>query len=546
MHKTIQMFQLMKLMKGSRLKMLLAITFGTIANLSSTLLIVIASLVLVQYLGLLDIIDQNHISLYLLMFVFGRILFKYLEQWFNHDIAFKVLADLRDVIFAKMRELTPAKMMHHEKGDLVALVTSDVESLEVFYAHTISPVGIYLLYSILAMIFVGFIHLYLMIFIAISYIVIGVILPIYNNKMTSNLGELSKAKNATLNTLMINNLEGVREINQYQQENKAYQYFKMQNDLYQETQKKLTNKFGKTQFLSQFLVSVFMLSYVVLAIHLNINKGLLFLSIMFYISSFGPALALANVSQNLSYTFASGRRLLKLLDENPTVNETLGHMDMIGKRLDVKNINFAYDKNHVIKNLSLKVEKPQLIGIMGPSGCGKSTLLHLLMHYFEVNQGIITFDDIYIKNIKIDSLREHVSIVSQNTYLFDTTIKENIRLANVQADEKQIEQVIMDASLELWIDSLSQGINSMVGDLGSQISSGERQRIGLARALLRDTPILLLDEFTSNLDALNEGIILNKLATIKDKIVIIVSHRESTLNICDTTYYFKKGSLFKK
>ncbi len=545
MLRTFEMLQLLKLMKGSRLKMLLAITFGTIANLSSTLLIVTASLSLVQFLGLLDIIAQNHIPFYLLALVFVRIIFKYLEQWFNHDIAFKVLADLRDVIFEKMRKLTPAKMMHQEKGDLVALVTSDVESLEVFYAHTISPIGIYVLYSALSMIFVGFISIYLMIFMGISYLVVGIMLPIYNNKATTNLGELSKAKNATLNTLMIENLEGVREINQYQQEKKAYQTFKIQNDIFQETQKKLTDKFGKTQFLSQFVVSMFMLSYIVIAIHLNINQGLLFLSIMFYISSFGPALALANVSQNLSYTFASGQRLLKLLDEKPIINETSGHMDMIGKSLNVKDVNFTYDKKPVIKNLSLKVEKPKIVGIMGPSGCGKSTLLHLIMHYFKVDQGVITFDDIHIKDVKIDSLRQHVSIVSQDTYLFDTTIKENIRLANIHADEKQINQVILDASLEPWIDSLSQGMNSRVGALGGQVSSGERQRIGLARALIRDTPILLLDEFTSNLDALNEGIILKKLATIEDKIIIIVSHKKSTLNICDEIYYFKQGALQK-
>ncbi len=545
MRRIFEILQLLKLMKGSRLKMFLAITFGTIANLSSTLLIVIAGLSLVQFLGLLDIVAENHIPLYLLMLVFIRIIFKYLEQWFNHDIAFKVLADLRDVIFAKMRELTPAKMIHHEKGDLVALVTSDVESLEVFYAHTISPIGIYLLYSVLAMIFVGFIHLYLMIFIGISYVVVGIMLPIYNNKMTTDLGELSKAKNAKLNTLMVENLEGVREINQYQQEKRRYQTFEIQNDMFQKTQEKLTNKFGKTQFLSQFVVSMFMLSFVVFAVHLQINQGLLFLSIMFYISSFGPALALANVSQNLSYTFASGRRLLTLLDEKPIIDETLGHMDMVGKKIDVRDINFAYDKDPVIKNLSLKVEKAKLIGIMGPSGCGKSTLLHLLMHYFKVDQGIIAFDDTQIEDVSIDSLRQYVAIVSQDTYLFDTTIKENIRLANTHADEKQIDQVIINASLKQWTDSLSQGVDSMVGDLGGQISSGERQRIGLARALLRDTPILLLDEFTSNLDALNEGIILKKLATIRDKIMIIVSHKKSTLNICDEIYYFKQGALQK-
>lgn len=527
--------------------MLLAIINGTLGFLCAMGVTIFGSIGVAKFLG--ETINMSYgliISLTIGCGVFRGAL-RYLEQYSNHFIAFKLLAALRDKIFKALRALAPAKLEGREKGGIISMITSDIETLEVFYAHTISPICIALIVETLVLLYVGFISsFYLSLAALVSYIIIGIILPIISSKLLSDTGVRYRKSFASFNSYYLDSIKGVNDIvlnNAMKVRNKEVN--SKSDELLAET-KKLKHKSGITEAISYAFVSLSLIGVLILGLYLSdkniITIPKMIMGLVAIFGSYGPVIALSALPQNLTQTFASGDRVLDLLEEKPVVREIKDGKNFSFLDLKVNNLSFKYDEASVLNNVNLEVKRGQIVALVGPSGCGKSTLLKLLLRFYETNSGDILYNNISINDINTSSLLDNVTLVSQQTYLFDDTIKENIKIAKYDATDEEIIEAAKKASIHEFIESLPDKYDTKVGQLGDNLSAGEKQRIGLARAFLSNAPLILLDEPTSNVDSINEGIILKSLKDQKEnKSIILVSHRESTTAIADRIYRIKDG-----
>lgn len=530
--------------------MLLAVINGTLGFLCAMGVTVFASLGVAKYLG--EVIALSYGWIIALTIGCGvlRGALRYLEQYSNHFIAFKLLAALRDKIFAQLRILAPAKLEGKQKGGIIAMITSDIETLEVFYAHTISPICIALIVSILVLVYVSLLSTPILALVALCfYIIIGIILPLISSKLLKNSGVKYRAIFSSFNAYYLDSIKGVKDIvlnNAIDARKKEVN--RKSDELLSET-KKIKHKSGTAQAFSEAFVSIAILSTLLVGVILvkndTISIGKMIIGIIAIFGSFGPVIALAALPQNLTQTFASGDRVLNLLEEKPVVEEVKDKEDFDYQKLDVNHLKFSYDQNKlVLDDISINAKKGEIIGIVGASGCGKSTLMKLLLRFWSKNSGEILYNDIDIENINTASLLNNVTMVSQTTYLFDDTIKENLKIAKSDATDEEIIEACKMASIHDFISKLPDGYDTKVGTLGDNLSAGEKQRIGLARCFLRDAELILLDEPTSNVDSINEGIILKSLALQKRKrSIILVSHRESTMAIADRIYRIEDGKI---
>ena len=474
---------------------------------------------------------------------------RYFEQYSNHFIAFKLLAILRDKIFGALRILCPAKLETKQKGNLIAMITSDTEALEVFYAHTISPICIAIAVSLGVFLFVGFVSNWILAAIAlIGYIVIGLILPPITSKLLKDSGVAYRREFASFNAYFLDSIKGIKDIvlnnNDKEREEEVNKKSTTLLDLLKVSRHKSTIAACLTEALVSLFIVITLIVGIVLVYNGSLSIGLMIVGIVAIFGSFGPVIAISNLPSNLTQTFAAGDRILNLLEEKPVVEEIANGKDFEYNHLDVDNLSFKYDDSNeeVLKNIKLHAEKGEIIGIVGESGCGKSTLLKLLLRFWERESGDLKYNDIDIKNINTSSLLDNVTMVSQSTYLFDETIEENLRIANRDATQEEIEEACKKASIHNFIMTLPEGYKTRVGELGDNLSAGEKQRLGLARAFLRGSELILLDEPTSNVDSINEGIILKCLAEQKrKKSIILVSHRESTMMLADRIYKMENG-----
>lgn len=527
--------------------MLLAIINGTLGFLCAMGVTIFGSIGVAKFLG--ETINMSYGLIISLTIGCGvlRGALRYLEQYSNHFIAFKLLAALRDKIFKALRVLAPAKLEGRKKGGIISMITSDIETLEVFYAHTISPICIALIVETLVLLYVGFISsFYLSLAALVSYIIIGIILPIISSKLLSDTGVRYRKSFASFNSYYLDSIKGVNDIvlnNAMKVRNKEVN--SKSDELLAET-KKLKHKSGITEAISYAFVSLSLIGVLILGLYLSdkniitIPKMIMGLAAIF--GSYGPVIALSALPQNLTQTFASGDRVLDLLEEKPVVREIKDGKNFSFLDLKVNNLSFKYDEASVLNNVNLEVKRGQIVALVGPSGCGKSTLLKLLLRFYETNSGDILYNNISINDINTSSLLDNVTLVSQQTYLFDDTIKENIKIAKYDATDEEIIEAAKKASIHEFIESLPDKYDTKVGQLGDNLSAGEKQRIGLARAFLSNAPLILLDEPTSNVDSINEGIILKSLKDQKEnKSIILVSHRESTTAIADRIYRIKDG-----
>lgn len=527
--------------------MLLAIINGTLGFLCAMGVTIFGSIGVAKFLG--ETINMSYgliISLTIGCGVLRGVL-RYLEQYSNHFIAFKLLAALRDKIFKALRALAPAKLEGREKGGIISMITSDIETLEVFYAHTISPICIALIVETLVLLYVGFISsFYLSLAALVSYIIIGIILPIISSKLLSDTGVRYRKSFASFNSYYLDSIKGVNDIvlnNAMKVRNKEVN--SKSDELLAET-KKLKHKSGITEAISYAFVSLSLIGVLILGLYLSdkniITIPKMIMGLVAIFGSYGPVIALSALPQNLTQTFASGDRVLDLLEEKPVVREIKDGKNFSFLDLKVNNLSFKYDEASVLNNVNLEVKRGQIVALVGPSGCGKSTLLKLLLRFYETNSGDILYNNISINDINTSSLLDNVTLVSQQTYLFDDTIKENIKIAKYDATDEEIIEAAKKASIHEFIESLPDKYDTKVGQLGDNLSAGEKQRIGLARAFLSNAPLILLDEPTSNVDSINEGIILKSLKDQKEnKSIILVSHRESTTAIADRIYRIKDG-----
>lgn len=519
--------------------MLLAIILGAAGYLCAISLTILGVKAMVEGSG----------KLFALMMIFAvmRGVLHYIEQYCNHFIAFKLLAIIRNKVFSALRRLCPAKLEKRDKGNLISVITTDIELLEVFYAHTISPIVIAFITSLIMTIFIGYHNIYAGILALAGYITVGVIIPVINGKRGGNTGLLYRNQFGDLNSYMLDCLRGLDETIQYNQGDNREEKLVNESDKLGGYQKKLNGFEGTQRAITNIAILAFSFGMVLLTAYLWKEKQIEFeqmiICIVSMMGSFGPVVALSNLSNNLNQTLASGERVLALLEEEPVVYEIERSSEAVCDNIsnenaidsiEVKNISFAYESRKIFDNFSVDFKTGEINGIWGESGCGKSTLLKLLMRFWNVDNGTIVINGEDINKIPTCDLRKLESYMTQQTYLFNDTISNNIAIANENATKDEIIEAAKKASIHDFIISLPNGYDTNVGELGDSLSGGEKQRIGLARVFLHDAPLILLDEPTSNLDSLNEGIILKSLREQQgEKTVILVSHRKSTMNVVD-------------
>ena len=536
--------------------MLLAIFFGSIGHLCAIAVTVSAASGIAGITGQsAPLLPLRVLPYFLIAFAVCRGVFHYAEQYCNHFIAFKLLAVIRHRIFAKLRELCPAKLEGRDKGNLISIITSDIELLEVFYAHTISPVAIALIVSTCMTVFIWHGSAAAGIIALCAYITVGFVIPLANAKLGGAEGLKFRNAFGALGSFVLDSLRGLDETIQYGCGKKRLSELIKRSQELTAAQKKLSTLESYQRAITDFVILAFDAAAFCLLLRSfftgSVSLGSVVVTTTALMSSFGPVVALSNLSNNLMQTLASGERVLSLLDEKPVVEEvTSGSMnDETAEKafavngIDIANADFSYGAENILTNFSLAIPGRKIFGIHGPSGCGKSTLLKLLMRFWDVQSGSISLSKKDIRTIDTASLRSAESYVTQETSLFRDTIANNIAIGKIGASRKEIIDAAKKASLDEFVSSLPDGYDTEVGELGSTLSGGERQRIGLARAFLHDAPIMFLDEPTSNLDSLNEGIILKSLnEKSKRKTVVIVSHRMSTLNIAHSIFEMQKES----
>lgn len=472
-----------------------------------------------------------------------RGLLRYLEQYGNHYIAFRLLAVLRDKIFGALRTLCPAKLESKQKGSIIAMITSDIETLEVFYAHTISPICIAVIVSLAVFLFVGFVSSWYLALVALcGYLTIGIIAPLVSSKRLKAAGVRYRAEFASFNSYFLDSIKGVKDIvlNNAGEERKV-EVNSRSDELLRET-KSLKHNTARAGAFTELAVSAFILITLVVGVLLvrggSLSVGKMIIGVVAVFGSFGPVIAVSALPGNLTQTFASGDRVLNLLAEKPAVTPVTNGKKFDYEKLETEGLDFSYDKTSaVLKDVKMHAQKGEIVGIIGESGCGKSTFLKLLLRFWQKDGGAILYNGTDVDEIDGDSLLDNVTMVSQTTYLFDETVEENLRIAKPDATQEELEAACKMASVHDFIMTLPQGYKTPVGALGDNLSAGEKQRIGLARAFLSGSELILLDEPTSNVDSINEGIILKALKEQKKKkSIILVSHRESTMAIADRVY----------
>lgn len=478
---------------------------------------------------------------------------RYLEQYSNHYIAFRLLAVLRDKIFGALRTLCPAKLESRQKGAIIAMITSDIETLEVFYAHTISPICIAVLVSAVVVWFVGYVSSrYLALAALAGFCIIGIIVPLISSGRLKAAGVRYRREFASFNAYFLDSIKGVKDIVFHNAAKEREKEVNRRSEVLLRESKRMKHDTTKAAAATELCISLFIMITLTVGIVLvakdMLTVGRMIIGVVTVFGSFGPVAAISALPGNLTQTFASGDRVLDLLAEKPAVAPVADGREFSYNTLKVTNLSFSYEgQSEVLHDICMNAEKGEIIGIVGESGCGKSTFLKLLLRFWQKSQGSIAYNDIDIDKIDGDSLLDNVTMVSQATYLFDETIEENLRIAKPDAAREEIETACRMAAVHDFILTLPEGYQTRVGVLGDNLSAGEKQRIGLARAFLRGSELILLDEPTSNVDSINEGIILKALKEQKNKrSIILVSHRESTMAIADRIYRVEKGKMYEQ
>lgn len=542
------MLRLIKLVKPLAGYMTAAVAMGVAGFLCAQFITILGGYAMLGVLKIHTGLTLSAIFALVLVLAVLRAALKYGEQSCNHFIAFKLLAIIRDHVFKALRRLCPAKLEGRDKGDLISIITSDIELLEVFYAQTISPVCIAFIMSVIMSAFIGSYSALLGVIAAAAYIAVGVFVPVMISKKSGSLGQEFRAQSGQLSGYVLESLRGLDEEIQYSCGEKRLDELKARTDKLSQKQEKMSVNVGFNSAITNSVILIF--DVIMLAVSVSLYRGGAFgiegvvIPLIALMSSFGPVVALANLGTTLQNTLASGGRVLDILDESPVTEEVTGGADIVFNGAAAENVTFSYDEEKILDGLSLDVKCGGITGIIGRSGSGKSTLLKLFMRFWKTDGGRIAVSGENIDGIDTASLRAAESFVTQETQLFHDSIENNIRIAKLDATREEIIAACKKASVHDFIMTLPQGYDTDVGELGSALSGGEKQRIGLARAFLHNAPFMLLDEPTSNLDSLNEAVILKALRDESaGRTVALVSHRKSTMCICDKVYSVENGRL---
>ena len=537
------MARLIGLVKPLTGYMILAITMGLIGHLCAAFITIFGGYAILHVLHPEWSMNLGTLFAAVLVFALVRGVLRYAEQACNHFIAFKLLALIRDKVFGALRRLCPAKLEGKDKGNLISIITSDIELLEVFYAHTISPIAIAVLFTIVMVCFISSYHVALGVLASMAYVTVGVIIPLVTSKLSGDDGILFRSKSGQLSGFVLDSLRGLSETIQYGQGEKRMADMNQQTDALSKDEERMKRTAGRNTAVTGAVILIFDLVMLFLSAVLCGFEGCL-IATLALMSSFGPAVALAALGATLQNTFAAGNRVLDILDESPVVDEITGRTEVEFCGASAENVTFAYGEEIILNTFSMEIPENKIIGINGRSGSGKSTLLKLLMRFWQVQQGEVKISGKNVDEINTTNLRNMESFVTQETHLFHDSIRNNLRIAKLDATEDEIIAACKKASVHDFIMSLPEGYDTEVGELGDTLSGGERQRLGLARAFLHEAPFMLLDEPTSNLDSLNEAVILKSLHEGRSgKTVVLVSHRKSTMGIADTVYSVEHGRM---
>ncbi|MDI9468995.1 MAG: thiol reductant ABC exporter subunit CydC [Bacillota bacterium] len=535
------MRRLVGLVRPLRGWMLIAITMGLLGHLAASGITVVGGHILITILRPETSSGVGVFFAVILVFALLRGVLRYAEQAANHYIAFKLLALLRDRVFGALRRLSPAKLQGKDRGNLISLITSDIELLEVFYAHTISPVAIAVLFGLLLVLLIGSCHVLLGLLAAFAYIIVGALIPLVTSRLSGDDGLSLRNKAGKLAAFVLDSLRGLSETLQYGQGQARLEGIRQRTSSLLQDERRMKLRGGLNRAVTNTIILIFDFAMFLLASRLCDFSGSL-IATLALMSSFGPVVALADLGSTLQQTFAAGNRVLDILDEEPVVRDIHGREPIDFHGAAAEEVSFAYSEEEILRRISLDIPKSKIIGITGRSGSGKSTLLKLFMRFWQTDEGAIRISGRSVEEINTANLRELESYVTQETHLFHDSIRNNLLIAKLDASQEELEAACRQAAIHDFIQSLPQGYDTEVGELGDTLSGGERQRLGLARAFLHNAPFLLLDEPSSNLDSLNEALILKSLHEgRRGKTVLLVSHRRSTMGICDRSFSVEHG-----
>lgn len=542
------MARLVGLVKPLTGYMLLAIAMGLAGHLCASFITILGGWALLEILRPGWALPLAALFVLAGIFAAARGLLRYAEQACNHFIAFKLLALIRHKVFRALRRLCPAKLEGRDRGDLIAVITSDIELLEVFYAHTISPAAIAALFSAILCLFIGSYHPVLGLLALAAYLTVGLVIPLAVARLGGQDGARLRAGAGELSAFVLDSLRGLPEILQYGRGEDRLTAMNRRTDALSDTEKRMKTTLGLNQGTVNTVILLFDLA-MLLAASVLFRQGAVgfdgvLIPTLALMSSFGPCVALANLGSTLQSTFAAGNRVLDILEETPVVEEIRGQAPVAFEGAAADHVTFGYQGETILRDVSLSIPKGQVVGIVGKSGSGKSTLLKLFMRFWKVGEGSVAISGTSLEQVNTADLRAMESYVTQDTHLFQDTIRGNLRIAKLDATDAEIEEACKKASVHDFILTLPKGYDTPVGELGDTLSGGERQRLGLARAFLHGADLMLLDEPTSNLDSLNEAVILRSLRKEKQhRTVVLVSHRRSTLRIADQVYAVEGGRM---
>lgn len=541
------MTSLIGLVKPMTGYMILAILMGLMGHLCASFITISGGFAILNVLG------KNSLHLAVIFAAMAgmavlRAVLRYAEQSCNHFIAFKLLALIRDKVFGALRKLCPAKLEGRDKGDLISVITSDIELLEVFYAHTISPVAIAALFTVIMCIFIGSYNPLLGVIALVAYITVGVIIPLAVSKLSGDMGLVFRTKSGELSAFVLDSLRGLPQIQQFGTGRKRLAQMNEKMEELSENEAKMKCFSGRNTAATNTTILIFDILMLFASGMLFVNGAVGFdgvlIPVIALMSSFGPVVALAALGSTLQNTFAAGNRVLDILEEKPVVDEVGGKQNIEFNGASSENVTFAYGDETILDNVSVDIPKNSVIGIAGRSGSGKSTFLKLFMRFWNVDNGSINISGKNINDVNTSNLRDMESFVTQETHLFADSIKNNIKIAKLDATDVEVYEACEKASVHDFIMGLPKGYDTPVGELGGTLSGGEKQRIGLARAFLHNADMMLLDEPTSNLDSLNEAVILKSLHEERNgKTIVLVSHRKSSMRMVDRVYRVENGRM---
>ena len=528
--------------------MALAILMGLIGHLCAAFITIFGGYAVLELLQFNTPLSLTSIFILVGVFALLRGFLRYAEQASNHFIAFKLLALIRDRVFRALRRLCPAKLEGRDRGDLIAVITSDIELLEVFYAHTISPIAIAALFTAALCVLIGSFHPALGLLALAAYVTVGVILPLAVSKLSGDNGQKFRTKSGELSAFVLDSLRGLPETIQYGQGAARLAEINARTDALSQDEARMKRTAGVNLASANTVILAFDLGMLFTSARLYQAGAVDFAGVLIptiaLMSSFGPCVALANLGSTLQSTFAAGNRVLDILDESPVVGEVTGRDPVVFSGAETENVSFSYGGETVLDGISVEVPEHAVVGIVGRSGSGKSTLLKLFMRFWAAQGGAVRLSGVDVGRINTSNLRDMESFVTQDTHLFHDSIKNNLRIARLNATDEEIIAACKKASVHDFIMALPQGYDTPVGELGNTLSGGERQRLGLARAFLHGGPLMLLDEPTSNLDSLNEAVILRSLGEEREeRTVVLVSHRQSTMRVADRVYSVENGRM---